>query len=139
MLRAFVALFVALVCIVPIRSVADSLQIDASRIKNAPIHYVQYSSLREFPAPVITWRRAGLASGIGEIEEIKARIIIPAIVESTRPVSAIVVEFQHADPGAIVVVIIWSDGDSREALISRNERDHYDPDAYKVLFAKPTP
>jgi hypothetical protein len=60
-------------------------------------------------------------------------------VESTRPVSAIVVEFQHADPRAIVVVIIWSDGDSREALISRNERDHYDPDAYKVLFAKPTP
>jgi hypothetical protein len=50
-----------------------------------------------------------------------------------------VVEFQPANPQALGILIVWVDGEGREALISRNEDGQYDRGAYKVLFARPTP
>ena len=139
MLRACVVQFLCLACFLPLIAFGDSLQIETSRIKSAPIRYVQHSSLHEFPVPVISWRRGGLASGVREIEEIKEKVIYPTIIESRKPVAAISVEFHQANPRAIGVVITWSDGDTREALIDKNEKGQYDSHAYKILFAKPTP
>jgi hypothetical protein len=137
--KAVIGLLLAVALIAARSALADPWQIDASPLESAPVRYARYSSLREFAVPVIAWRRSGLASGAAEIERIKAQIIYPAIVESVKPVVAMVVEFQPANPQAIGILMIWADGEGREALIPRNEGGHYDRSAYKVLFAKPTP
>jgi hypothetical protein len=137
--KAIIALSLAAALIAAGSAFADPWQIDASRLEAAPVRYAGYSSLREFAVPVIAWRRSGLATVAAEIERIKAQIIYPAIAESVKPVAAIVVEFLPATPQAIGIIMIWADGEAREALIARNEDGQYERSAYKVLFAKPTP
>jgi hypothetical protein len=118
---------------------AAKWQLDIAAIKKAPIRYAEQSTIREFPVPVVSWRRGGLASGEAEIEEIKAKIIYPTINESRRAIVAFVVEFGQPDNRSIGLQVIWADGDIREAIITRNEMSHYDSNAYKILFAKPVP
>jgi hypothetical protein len=118
---------------------AAKWQLDIYPIKKAPVSYAEQSTIREFPVPVVSWRRGGLAAGEAEIEEIKARIIYPTINESRRAIVAFVVEFGQPDNRSIGLQVIWADGDIRETIITKNEMGHYDPNAYKILFAKPVP
>ena len=120
-------------------SFAISLQLSASRLSAAPVKYVQHSSLQQYSVPVVAWRRAGLAEGNGEIEEIETRIIYPTLLESKKPVAAVVVEFAQTDRRSITVIMLWADGETREALISKNDKGRYDGNAYKVFFENPVP
>ena len=118
---------------------ADWHTVDVDSLVGAKVKYRELSGLSHFPVPVLSFRRAGLASGRREIEEIKEKIVFPVIKKSLKPVSAIVIEFCPNRPTAIGVLVLWTDGEARESLIARSETGKYDPEAYAVFFKKPTP
>ena len=118
---------------------AGPWSLELSRLKNASVHYAEYSGLEKFPTPVISWRRPGLVGSEAELEQIKAKVIYPLVVESKKPISAVVVEFFPADRQSIGVLVLWADGEAGESMIAKNQKGQFDADAYKVFFAKPTP
>lgn len=139
MSRVFYLGLIAVTCALATLASANPWFLELSRIKGAPVHYAEYSILKEFPVPVVSWRRAGLAGSESELEKIKTRVVYPIINESNKAVAAIVVEFNASDKQSIGVVVIWADGETTEALISKNAKSEYDANAYKVVFAKPVP
>lgn len=119
---------------------ADWHTVKVDSLIGAKVAYRELTGLSRFPVPVLSFRRAGLASaGAREIEEIKEKIVVPVIKESLKPVSAIIIEFFPNRPTAIGVLVLWTDGEAREPSIVRSETEKYDPKAYKVFFKKPTP
>jgi len=139
MLRASSLALISITCVLAMFASPSSWLLDLSRIRNNTVHYAEYSSLKQFPVPVVSWRRPGLVGSEAELEKVKSTVIYPIINESVKPVSAIVVEFSPSDSQSIGLVVIWSDGDTRESLVSKNEKGEFDPQAYKVIFAKPVP
>lgn len=139
MRRVSFSLWLMVFLVPALNAQAGTWQVDPSSVSNAPVHYAKQSSIKVFPVPVVSWSRAGLATGEAEIEEIKGRIIYPVINESKRAVSAILVEFGRPDARSIGVQVIWADGDTHGALITKNEKGHYDLQAYRIFFAKPVP
>ena len=113
--------------------------INIDSVVGATVPYREQSGLSHFPLPVLSFRRPGLASGSSEIEQIKDKIGVPIIKQSIEPVSAIVIEFFPSRPTAIGVLVLWTDGEARESLLVRSESGKYDPQAYEVIFKKPTP
>jgi len=138
-MRASSLALIGITCVLAMFTSPSSWLLDLSRIRNNTVHYAEYSSLQQFPVPVVSWRRPGLVGSEAELEKVKSTVIYPIINESVKPVSAIVVEFGPSDRQSIGLVVIWADGDTRESLVSKNENGEFDPQAYKVIFAKPVP
>jgi len=105
---------------------ADWHTINTDNLVGAKVQYREQSRLSHFPVPVLALRRSGIASGSGEIEEIKEKTVVPVIKESLKPISAIVIESFPNRPTAIAVLVIWADGEARESSIVRSETGGYD-------------
>ena len=120
---------------------ASEHTIDSARLANSTIRYRDQSQLSEFPAPVVYFRAAGLATGPSEIAEIKEKVLYPLIERSRKPISisAVVVQWFPEQSTGLGVMVLWSDGDARESTVVRSPQGHYDAGAYEILFAKPTP
>jgi hypothetical protein len=114
-------------------------RLEASRLKTAGVKYDDSSRIERFPVPVVSLRRPGLANGEQEMTDIQERIIYPLVLESKKPICAVVVEFIPNDSSAIAVSVIWSDGETREALVCKTSEGRYDPASHKVFFARPVP
>jgi hypothetical protein len=114
-------------------------RLDASRLKTAQVKYHDPSLIERFPVPVVSWRRPGLANGEQEMTNIEETVIYPLVLESKKPICAVVVEFIPNDSSAIAVSVIWSDGETREALIRKTSEGRYDPASHKVFFGRPVP
>jgi hypothetical protein len=117
---------------------ASELTIDPALLANSIVRYRDQSQLSEFPAPVVYFRAAGLATGPSEIAEIKEKILYPLIERSRKPVSGLVQWFP-GQPTGLGVTVLWSDGEARESTVVRSAQGQYDAMAYEVLFAKPPP
>lgn len=113
--------------------------VDLALLRTAKVRYVKPEGMQAFPAPVVAVRRAGLASGPQELAEINQRIVYPLLRESAEPIATIVVEFFAAGRPEIGVIVYWTGGAVHEALIARGADGHYDPDAYRIFFKRPTP
>ena len=120
-------------------AVASDFAVDASRLNNSVIRYRDHAQISDFPVPVIAVRRVGLSAGAQEIAEIKEKILYPFIEHSQKALVAIVLEWYPGQPGVLGVIIVWSDGETRESLIPRSPQGTYEAKAYEVLLAKPTP
>jgi hypothetical protein len=118
---------------------ASDFTLDAAHLDKAAVRYRDPAQLSAFPVPALYFRAAGLSAGVAELAEIKERILYPLIERSPKPISAIVVQWFPAQPQGLGVTVLWSDGETREATVARTADGHYDPSAYAILFAKPTP
>jgi hypothetical protein len=118
---------------------ASELALEPSRIARAPVKYQSEAQLAAHPVPVVSARREGLSAGASEIREIKDKVIYPLIARSPTAVAAIVLEWHPHLPEQLGILVIWSNGDSREAAIPRTRTGHYDASAYEALLARPTP
>ena len=131
--------FVALAALIGHAEAAPELAIEPSLLGNSTVRYRDQSQLSEFPAPVVYFRAAGLATGPSEMAEIKEKILYPLIETSRKPVSAVVVQWFPGQPAGLGVMVLWSDGEARESTVVRSAQGRYDARAHEVLFAKPTP
>jgi hypothetical protein len=113
--------------------------VDAAGLDKAIVPYRDASRISSFPVPVVMARRAGLSAGAAEAAEIRTKILYPLIEASRKPISAIVLEWYPAQPDALGVIVVWTDGETRESLIARSPQGRYEADAYRTLLAKPTP
>ena len=120
-------------------ALASEFGIDASRLKNSAVRYRDHAQISDFPVPVIAVRRAGLSAGANEIVEIKEKVLYPLVEQSRKALSAIVLEWYPGQPNVLGIVVLWSDGETRESLIPRSSQGAYDAKAYESLLAKPTP
>ena len=120
-------------------AVASDFAIDPSRLNKSVVRYRDQARIADFPVPVVSTRRAGLSAGPREIAEIKEKILYPVIENSRKALAAIVLEWYPGQPDVLGVLVIWSDGETRESLIARTSRGTYDVKAYEILLAKPTP
>jgi hypothetical protein len=134
-----IVLVVVLTCLVATFTPAADLKIELEKIKSPSVKYSRYKDLSSFPIPVVSFKRGGLASGSEELNEIIEKIIYPIVNESPDPISAMIIEYFPHLPGKIGVEIYWTNGGMRGALIDKLADGHYDPEAYKIFFKKPTP
>ncbi len=118
---------------------SESLLLDPARLKDTKVRYREYKSLSEYPYPVISWERAGLASDPKVFGEIKEKIIYPLINESEEPILAIVVKFIYTERGQITITVVWADGKVQGSLMEHNQSGKYDTNSYKIFFKKPVP
>jgi hypothetical protein len=118
---------------------AADFAIDPSRLNKSAVLYRDQAQLTDFPLPVVSTRRAGLSAGPQEITEIKEKILYPLIENSRKALSAIVFEWYPGQPNALGVLVLWSDGETRESMVARTVQGNYDAKAYEIFFAKPTP
>jgi hypothetical protein len=132
-------LFVIFACVIARFSIADNLKVNLEKIKPSSVRYTKYTDLSVFPIPVVSFKRSGLASSAEEMDEIMEKIIYPLINKSSDPISAIIVEFFPNLPGKVGFEIYWSNGAMRGSLIDKSADGHYDREAYKLFFMKPTP
>ena len=116
---------------------AASPSAELSRLEHSRVRYGSLDGLDRFPPPVIAWRRAGLARGPSQMDTITDRIVYPLIEESEGPIAAIVIEYLANTTESIGVMVLWSDGTVREALIDLVPR--LEEEAYKVFFKRPVP
>jgi hypothetical protein len=130
---------VVLTCLVAPFTLASDLRIDLEKIKSPSVKYSKYKDLSSFPIPVVSFKRGGLASGTEELREIMEKIIYPIINESSDPISAMIIEYFPHLPGKVGVEIYWTNGAMRGGLIDKSTDGHYDPEACKTFFKKPTP
>ena len=128
------AYFVASVLILTL-SVADARVVDISKIINSKIPYTQPSNLKIFPAPVIDFKRGGLAKK-DEIDEITKKFVYPIIRDSTEPIATIVVEFHENKPNQIGVGIYFYRNGYAGSLFYKNQAGHFDDNAYKDFFVE---
>ena len=135
----FIVGALASVALIGSAAAASELTIDPALLANSIVRYRDQSQLSEFPAPVVYFRAAGLATGPSEIAEIKEKILYPLIERSRRPISAVVVQWFPGQPTGLGVTVLWSDGEARESTLVRSPQGQYDARAYEILFAKPTP
>jgi hypothetical protein len=120
-------------------AVASDFEIDPSRLSKSIVRYRDRAQIADFPAPVVYFRAAGLSTGPTEFAEIKEKILYPLFEKSRKAVSAVVIQWFPGQPTGLGVTVLWSDGEARESTIARSPQGHYDPKAYEILFAKPTP
>lgn len=120
-------------------AVASDFAVDPSRLKKSAVQYRDQARISDFPTPVVHVRRAGLSAGTDEIAEIKEKIVYPLIEKSQRALSVIVLEWYPGRPDVLGVIVIWSDGKTRESLVARSPQGHYDAKAHEIFLAKPTP
>ena len=132
-------LIVLLTCLIAQFSIADDLIIELEKIRSPSVKYSKYKDLSSFPIPVVSFKRGGLASSAEELSEIMGKIIYPIINESPDPISAMIIEYFPHLPGKVGVEIYWTNGTMRGGLIDKLADGHYDPEAYKIFFKKPTP
>jgi hypothetical protein len=118
---------------------AGDFKLDAARLDQAQVRYRDQAQISAFPTPALHFGRPGLASGAAEFAEIKEKILYPLIEKSSKPISAIVVQWFPGQPLGLGVMVIWSDGDTRESTLVRTPDGHYDAESYAILFAKPPP
>lgn len=118
---------------------ASDFALDPSRLNKSTVRYRDQAQISDFPFPVVSVRRAGLSAGPNEFTEIKEKILYPLIENSRWALSAIVLEWYPGQPNALGVIVLWSDGETRESMIARTPQGNYDAKAYEILFAKPTP
>ena len=74
---------------------ADMSTLDVSRLTGAKVQYREYSQITQFPAPVISWRRAGLASGSGEITEIKEKSVKTQLFRARKELASLLKEKEY--------------------------------------------
>jgi hypothetical protein len=134
-----IGLIVVFTCLVATLTPADDLKIELEKIKSPSVKYSKYKDLSSFPIPVVSFKRGGLASGAEELNEIIEKIIYPIINESPDPISAMVIEYFPHLPGKVGVEIYWTNGGVRGGLVDKGADGHYDAEAYKIFFKKPTP
>lgn len=139
MKRLFAAILAPAFAIGASSAHAESPGLEAAALAGAPAHYAPANGLASFPVPAVVWRRAGLMHGDAEQEEIRQRVIYPLIRHALKPVSALVVEFQPMAESQLGIVVVWADGSYREGMIPRPVSGKYDPAAYELLLANPTP
>lgn len=120
-------------------AVASDFAIDTSRLGKSTVRYRDAARLSEYPAPAVHFRAAGLATGPAEYAEIKERVIYPLIERSPKPIAAIVIQWFPAQPNGLGVMVLWTDGEVRDSTVARSPEGRYDPKAYEILFARPTP
>lgn len=120
-------------------AIASDFSVDASRLSTSVVRYRDLAQISDFPVPVVSVRREGLSAGATEITEIKEKILYPLIERGRKAVSAIVLEWYPGQPNVLGVIILWSDGETRESLIPRTSEGTYQAKAYEILLAKPTP
>ena len=118
---------------------SESLRLDPVRLNEAKVRYREYTTLSEYPYPVIHWERAGLANDPKIFGEIKEKILYPLIIESKEPILAIVVKFIHAERGQVGIDVVWADGRVHGSFMEHNKFGKYDPNSYKIFFKKPVP
>lgn len=120
-------------------AIAGDFDVDASRLSRSAVRYRDPVQISEFPVPVVSVRRGGLLAGATEANEIKEKILYPLIERSQKAISAIVLEWYPGQPDVLGVIVVWSNGETRESLIPRTSEGTYQAKAYEILFAKPTP
>lgn len=118
--------------------VGSDFALDPSRLNKSAVRYRDQAQVSDFPTPTIYFRAAGLSAGATEFAEIKEKILYPLIEKSRKPISAVIVQWLPGQPNGLAVIVLWSDGETRESTIARNPEGHYDHMAYEMLFAKPT-
>jgi hypothetical protein len=134
-----ILLYASVLALVSASTSAETSDLDAARLTHATVHYASASVVRTFPVPAVHWRRPGLMQGPAERSEIENKVIYPFLLGSKEPVAAIVIEFHPGMEDRLGILIVWSNGISRESAISRSVDGHYDAEAYKVLLMGPTP
>jgi hypothetical protein len=134
-----ISLIVFLTCFTATLTSANDLKIELEKIKSPSVKYSHYKDLSSFPIPVVSFKRGGLASSAEEMNEIIEKILYPVVNESPDPISAKIIEYFPHLPGDIGVEIYWTNGGMHGAIISKLKDGHYDPEAYKIFFKKPTP
>ena len=131
--------FVAFAVLFGQSAIASDFAVDPSRLKNPVVRYQDRARISEYPPPVVHVRRLGLSAGAKEVAEINEKIVYPLVEKSPRPISAIVLEWYPGQPDGLGVIVLWSNGESIEAMIPRGPQGTYSTKAYETLFAKPTP
>lgn len=134
-----IGLIVVFICLIASLALANDLRIELEKIKSPSVKYSKWKDLSFFPIPVLSFKRGGLTSDAEELNEIIEKIIYPVINESPDPISAIIVEYFPHLPGKVGVEVYWTNGATRGGLIDKSADGHYDPEAYKIFFKKPTP
>lgn len=130
---------VAIVVLFGRSAVASDFAIDLSRLTNPIVRYQDRTQISGFPPPVVHVRRPGLSAGPAEIAEITEKILYPIFEKSPHAISAVVLEWYPGQPDGLGVIVLWGNGESREAMIPRSPQGTYAVKAYEMLFAKPTP
>jgi hypothetical protein len=135
-------------------SVSASAQVlDAAKIPNSRVKYVQPEKLKEYPTPVLQYIHIS-AEHSKYIDEIIERIIYPFLREHDRPVAAVTIDFCpviivtgapdiRACEGKIRrkvmidVIVKEQNGAEFTGGFELNTDGHFDKDAYKNLLINP--
>ncbi|MET0622016.1 MAG: hypothetical protein ABW250_03450 [Pyrinomonadaceae bacterium] len=123
-----VCLFVLPVC----AARGQNRQLQAARVRNPKVTYAPASKVRSFPFPVVNFMREGLARP-SDVKEIMDVIVYPLVNHSPKPIAAVVVTFSPDNPN-IGVFVLWHGTDFMDALVERDARGRFKPDAYKMFL-----
>jgi len=123
---------VCLLALLPCAAEGRQKKLEARRVKNPKVAYAPASKVRTFPFPAVNFSRGGLARPTDE-REIMDGIVYPLVNRSPKPIAAFVVTFESDDPN-VTVLVLWHDTSFVGALVERDARGRFKPDAYKVFL-----
>lgn len=124
------------------RNISDMLKSSLAKIHNRRVRYVAPSRMKVFPAPVVVWAKAGLASEAQKCDILNT-MVYPLINEDRYAIAAIVIDFYNDDRKSFGVSVLYHDRGSNgvgpdDILFKWNEQGKVNKNDYKE-FLEPLP